>query len=133
MTGSVDRKDPIAPQPPDLVAPWRPEARGGLGLGVFEYCLVSEELARAWLSVGSILARGQGLGTQTLDPERRADLLRRSACGQWIGSISLSEPNAGSDLAGVQTRAVRDGNHWRLTGTKRWAGFAKGADFIEVL
>ena len=110
-----------------------PSEQGGLGLGVFEYCLVSEELARAWLSVGSILARGQGLGTQTLDPERRADLLRRSARGQWIGSISLSEPNAGSDLAGVQTRAVRDGDHWVLTGTKRWAGFAKGADFIEVL
>ncbi|MCJ2119554.1 acyl-CoA dehydrogenase family protein [Methylobacterium sp. J-001] len=110
-----------------------PEAQGGLGLGVFEYCLVSEELARAWLSVGSILARGQGLGTQTLDPERRATLLRRSARGAWIGSISLSEPNAGSDLAGVQTRAVRDGDEWVLTGTKRWAGFAKGADFIEVL
>ena len=110
-----------------------PEQQGGLGLGVFEYCLVSEELARAWLSVGSILARGQGLGTQTLDPERRADLLRRSARGAWIGSISLSEPEAGSDLAGVQTRAVRDGDVWRLTGTKRWAGFAKGADFIEVL
>jgi alkylation response protein AidB-like acyl-CoA dehydrogenase len=110
-----------------------PEQQGGLGLGVFEYCLVSEELARAWLSVGSILARGQGLGTQTLDPVRRADLLRRSARGQWIGSISLSEPNAGSDLAGVQTRAVRDGDQWRLTGTKRWAGFAKGADFVEVL
>jgi alkylation response protein AidB-like acyl-CoA dehydrogenase len=110
-----------------------PEQQGGLGLGVFEYCLVSEELARAWLSVGSILARGQGLGTQTLDPERRADLLRRSARGQWIGSISLSEPDAGSDLAGVQTRAVRDGDVWRLTGTKRWAGFAKGADFVEVL
>jgi len=184
MTGSEDRKDVIAPQPPELASPWRTEARaalqaearafardtvlpladeldrqkaempralidamaekgwfgitipaehGGLGLGVFEYCLVSEELARAWLSVGSILARGQGLGTQTLDPERRADLLRRSARGEWIGSISLSEPNAGSDLAGVQTRAVRDGDRWRLTGTKRWAGFAKGADFIEVL
>src|SRR5687768_18084086 len=82
---------------------------GGLGLGVFEYCLVSEELARSWLSVGSILARGQGLGTQVLDPERRAELLRRSAAGDWIGSIALSEPTAGSDLAGVETRAVKDG------------------------
>ncbi len=184
MTGTEDRKDLIAPRPPELASPWRTEARaalqaearafardtvlpladeldrhkaempralidamaekgwfgitipaehGGLGLGVFEYCLVSEELARAWLSVGSILARGQGLGTQTLDPDHRAELLRRSARGQWIGSISLSEPDAGSDLAGVQTRAVRDGDRWRLTGTKRWAGFAKGADFIEVL
>ncbi|GJE41887.1 acyl-CoA dehydrogenase family protein [Methylobacterium soli] len=110
-----------------------PAEHGGLGLGVFEYCLVSEELARAWLSVGSILARGQGLGTQTLDDARRADLLRRSARGHWIGGIALSEPTAGSDLAGVQTRAVRDGDTWVLTGTKRWAGFALAADFVEVL
>ena len=106
---------------------------GGLGLGVFEYCLVSEELARAWLSVGSILARGQGLGTQVLDDERRAELLRRSAAGEWIGAIALSEPTAGSDLAGVQTRAVRDGDGWVLTGHKRWAGNALAADFVEVL
>jgi alkylation response protein AidB-like acyl-CoA dehydrogenase len=110
-----------------------PAEYGGMGLGVFEYCLVSEELSRAWLSVGSILARGQGLGTQTLDEERRKDLLRKSARGEWIGSISLSEPTAGSDLAGVRTKAVRDGDEWVLTGTKRWAGFAQAADFIEVL
>ncbi|MGG3815300.1 acyl-CoA dehydrogenase, partial [Methylorubrum rhodesianum] len=79
------------------------------------------------------LARGQGLGTQTLDDERRRALLAKSAKGQWIGSIALSEPTAGSDLAGVQTRAVREGDEWVLTGTKRWAGFAKGADFVEVL
>ena len=172
------------PQPPELLSPWRTEARvalqqearefardvvlpiadeldpqkgemprslieqmaakgwfgitipaehGGLGLGVFEYCLVSEELARAWLSVGSILARGQGLGTQTIDDARRLQLMRRSAQGKWIGSIALSEPTAGSDLAGVQTKAVRDGDEWVLTGTKRWAGFALAADFIEVL
>jgi alkylation response protein AidB-like acyl-CoA dehydrogenase len=95
-----------------------PAESGGLGLGVFEYCLVSEELARAWLSVGSILARGQGLGTQTLDAARQSELLKKSARGQWIGSIALSEPGAGSDLAGVE---------------KRWAGFALNADFIEVL
>ena len=106
---------------------------GGMGLGVFEYCLVSEELARAWLSVSSILARGQGLGTQVLDESRRGELLARSAVGDWIGSIALSEPNAGSDLAGVQTRAVRDGDDWVLTGHKRWAGNALAADFIEVL
>ncbi|WP_430912082.1 acyl-CoA dehydrogenase family protein [Methylobacterium sp. sgz302541] len=110
-----------------------PKEHGGLGLGVFEYCLVSEELARAWLSVGSILARGQGLGTQVLDDERRLGLLRKSARGEWIGAIALSEPTAGSDLAGVRTRAVREGDHWVLTGTKRWAGFALAADFVEVL
>ncbi|MDV2983050.1 UNVERIFIED_CONTAM: acyl-CoA dehydrogenase family protein [Methylobacteriaceae bacterium AG10] len=110
-----------------------PAEYGGMGLGVFEYCLISEELARAWLSTGSILARGQGLGTQTLDDESRRALLAKSARGEWIGSIALSEPTAGSDLAGVQTRAVREGDEWVLTGTKRWAGFALGADFIEVL
>lgn len=110
-----------------------PAEQGGMGLGVFEYCLVSEELARAWLSVGSILARGQGLGTQTLDDDRRLGLLQKSARGEWIGAIALSEPTAGSDLAGVQTRAVREGDAWVLTGTKRWAGFALAADFIEVL
>lgn len=69
-----------------------PADHGGMGLGVFEYCLVSEELSRAWLSVGSILARGQGLGTQTIDDARRLELLRRSARGKWIGAIALSEP-----------------------------------------
>ena len=110
-----------------------PAEHGGMGLGVFEYCLVSEELARAWLSVGSILARGQGLGTQTIDDARRLELLRRSAQGKWIGAIALSEPTAGSDLAAVKTRAIRESDHWILFGTKRWAGFALAADFIEVL
>jgi alkylation response protein AidB-like acyl-CoA dehydrogenase len=110
-----------------------PREHGGLGLGVFEYCLVSEELARGWLSVASILARGQGLGTQVLDDERRLALLKRSAQGEWIGSIALSEPTAGSDLAGVRTTATRDGDEWVLTGHKRWAGNALAADFVEVL
>ncbi|HWG92594.1 MAG TPA: acyl-CoA dehydrogenase family protein [Mycobacteriales bacterium] len=110
-----------------------PEEHGGLGLGVFEYCLVSEELARAWMSVASILARAQGLGTQVLDDARRAELLGRSARGEWIGAIALSEPDAGSDLANVSTRAVRDGDDWVLTGRKRWAGNALAADFVEVL
>ena len=110
-----------------------PAEYGGLGLGVFEYCMVSEELARAWMSTASILARSQGLGTALADDERRADLLRRSARGDWIGAIALSEPDAGSDLAGVSTRAVLDGDEWVVTGHKRWCGNAKAADFIQIL
>jgi len=110
-----------------------PAEHGGLGLGVFEYCMVSEELARAWMSTASILARSQGLGTAVADPDRRAELLRRSARGEWIGAIALSEPDAGSDLAGVSTRAVLDGDEWVVTGRKRWCGNAKAADFIQVL
>jgi alkylation response protein AidB-like acyl-CoA dehydrogenase len=110
-----------------------PAEHGGLGLGVFEYCMVSEELARAWMSTASILARSQGLGTAVADPDRRAALLRRSARGEWIGAIALSEPDAGSDLAGVSTRAVLDGDEWVVTGRKRWCGNAEAADFIQVL
>ncbi|MGY1729571.1 acyl-CoA dehydrogenase family protein [Geodermatophilus sp. SYSU D01062] len=110
-----------------------PAEHGGLGLGVFEYCTVSEELARAWMSSASILARSQGLGTAVADPARRGELLRRSAKGEWIGAIALSEPDAGSDLAGVSTRAVLDGDEWVVTGHKRWCGNAEAADFIQVL
>jgi alkylation response protein AidB-like acyl-CoA dehydrogenase len=110
-----------------------PIEHGGLGLGVFEYCMVSEELARAWMSTASILARSQGLGTALADDDRRMELLRRSARGEWIGAIALSEPDAGSDLAGVSTRAVLDGDEWVVTGHKRWCGNAKAADFIQVL
>jgi len=110
-----------------------PAEHGGLGLGVFEYCMVSEELARAWMSTASILARSQGLGTAVLDADRRHELLTRSARGDWIGAIALSEPDAGSDLAGVSTRAVLDGDEWVVIGHKRWCGNAKAADFIQVL
>ena len=110
-----------------------PAEHGGLGLGVFEYCMVSEELARAWMSTASILARSQGLGTAVADDERRAELMARSARGEWIGAIALSEPDAGSDLAGVSTRAVLEGDEWVVTGRKRWCGNAKAADFIQVL
>jgi alkylation response protein AidB-like acyl-CoA dehydrogenase len=110
-----------------------PAEAGGLGLGVFEYCMVSEELARAWMSSASILARSQGLGTAVADDDRRHELLGRSARGDWIGAIALSEPDAGSDLAGVTTRAVLEGDHWVVTGRKRWCGNARAADFIQVL
>ncbi|NMH93334.1 acyl-CoA dehydrogenase [Pseudonocardia bannensis] len=110
-----------------------PAEHGGLGLGAFEYCMVAEELARAWMSVASIIARAQGAGTDVADEARRNDLLRRSARGEWIGAIALSEPDAGSDLAGVATRAERDGDEYVLTGRKRWTGNAKAADFIQVL
>ena len=106
---------------------------GGLGLGAFEYCMVAEELARAWMSVASIIARGQGLGTGLADDSRRTELLERSARGEWIGAIALSEPGAGSDLAGVECRGERDGDEWVITGHKRWCGNAEAADFIQVL
>ncbi|WP_063044320.1 acyl-CoA dehydrogenase family protein [Nocardia pseudovaccinii] len=110
-----------------------PAEYGGLGLGVFEYVLVTEELSRAWMSVPSLLARGNGFGCDVPDPEHRAELLRRSARGEWIGAFSASEPGAGSDLAGISCRAHRLGSNWVLTGEKRWTGNAIRADFIVMI
>ncbi|MFK0111967.1 acyl-CoA dehydrogenase family protein [Streptomyces sp. NPDC091217] len=110
-----------------------PAEYGGMGLGVFEYCMIAEELALGWMSVASIIARAQGMGTGFDDAAKRRRLLERSARGEWIGAAALSEPGAGSDLAGVSTRAVRDGDDYVVTGTKRWCGNAKAADFIQLL
>jgi len=110
-----------------------PREYGGLGLGVFEYCMISEELARGWMSVASIIARAQGMGTGFDDADKRRRLLGLSARGEWIGAAALSEPGAGSDLAAVSTRAVRDLDSYVVTGRKRWCGNAKAADFIQLL
>ncbi len=109
-----------------------PEAYGGLGLGAFEYVLITEELARAWMSVASIIARGNGLGGG-FTAEQRREYLPRMARGEFLGAAALSEPDAGSDLANVSCKATRDGDGWMLNGTKTWCTFADGADFISVL
>lgn len=85
------------------------EEHGGLGLGVFEYCLVAEELARGWLSVSGLLARGNGMGGG-FTAEQQARLLPRVARGEWLGAYALSETEAGSDVANISCRAVRDGD-----------------------
>lgn len=108
-----------------------PERYGGLELGAFEYIIVAEELARAWMSVASIIARGNGLGG--LDEEKRAKYLPLMARGQFLGAVALSEPEAGSDLANVSCRARQDGDEWVINGSKMWCTFADGADFITVL
>src|SRR5246127_653402 len=77
-----------------------PEKYGGLGLGAFEYCLVAEELARAWMSVASLIARGNGLfGMSDMTEEQRQEYLPRVARGEWLGAYALSETGAGSDIA----------------------------------
>ncbi|MFB8267511.1 acyl-CoA dehydrogenase family protein [Streptomyces sp. NPDC055955] len=110
-----------------------PTELGGMGLGIFEYCMISEELARAWMSTASIIVRAQGaMGVNVADPARRRTLIERSARGEWIGAAALSEPEVGSDLAAVQTRAALDGDEYVITGEKRWCGNALAADFIQV-
>ena len=111
-----------------------PPEYGGLGLGAFEYCLVAEELARGWMSVASIIARGNGFYRSIHGPEtvRRAKI-EAMVRGQFLGAAALSEPQTGSDLSSVACRARRDGDEWVITGNKYWCTFADGADFISVL
>lgn len=105
------------------------EEHGGLGLGVFEYCLVAEELARGWLSVSGLLARGNGMGGG-FTPDQEARLLPRVARGEWLGAYALSEAEAGSDVANISCRAVRDGDEWVVNGTKMWCTYADQADYL---
>lgn len=111
-----------------------PEELGGLGLGVFEYCLVAEELARGWMSVASIIARGNGFYRSVPGyGEARNARIARMAAGDYLGAFAMSEPGAGSDMAAVSCRARRDGDAWVINGSKYWCTFADGADFINVI
>ena len=111
-----------------------PEKYGGLGLGVFEYCLVAEELARGWMSVASIIARGNGFYRSVPGTgDERLEKIRRMAWGDYLGAFSMSEPNAGSDVASITCRAEKDGDEWVINGNKYWCTFADGADFISVI
>src|SRR5882724_10384198 len=111
-----------------------PEEYGGLGLGAFEYCLVAEELSRGWMSVASLLARSNSFykfvpGTQAQRRQKIEALLR----GDYLGAGAFSEPQTGSDLSNIATRARREGDEWVITGNKYWCTFADGADCLLVL
>ncbi len=110
------------------------EEYGGMGLGCFEYCLVAEELSRAWMSVASVIARGNTfMGSQLLSAEQKRSIMPRVARGEYLGALALSEPNTGSDLANVSCRGRRVEGGWAITGSKYWCTFADGADYIYVL
>jgi alkylation response protein AidB-like acyl-CoA dehydrogenase len=109
-----------------------PEEFGGLGLGVLEYALVVEELARAWMSVASIIARSQQF-VDSFTAEQRARYLPRMANGEFLSAVALSEPEAGSDVANIRTRAEPEADGgWRITGQKMWCTFADAADYLLV-
>lgn len=140
---AANELDPVQGQIPDelrqkmadmgLFAILIPEEYGGLGLGVFEYCLVAEELARGWMSVASIIARGNNAFGSLFSEEQRRAYLPRVARGEFLSAVALSEPEAGSDVANISCRAERDGDEWVLNGAKMWCTFADGADYLLVL
>lgn len=105
-----------------------PEEYGGLGLDLTAYAVIAEELARGWMSVGSIIARGQSLAGATT--KQKETYLPKMASGEALKSIAISEPEAGSDVSAMNTRAEKDGDEYILNGQKMWTTFAKGSDFI---
>lgn len=108
-----------------------PQEYGGLGLGCLEYCLVTEELARAWMSVSSIIR--PMLGYQAMTEAQKRNYLPKMATGEMLFAFSMSEPGTGSDISGLSTRAERDGDDWLITGNKYWCTNADGSDAILVL
>jgi alkylation response protein AidB-like acyl-CoA dehydrogenase len=98
-----------------------PERYGGLGLGVFEYCLVTEELARAWMSTASIIARASMVSASDLPLPDAEEKMRQIARGEYLGCFAMSEPGAGSDIASVRCRAELDGDEWVINGQKMWS------------
>ena len=113
-----------------------PEEYGGLGADMVSYALVFEEIARGWMGVaGTIGSHSLAClmivrhGTEEQKRHHLADL----ASGARRTGIALTEPGAGTDLQGIQTRAVRDGDHYVVTGTKMWITNARHADPLPVL
>ncbi len=113
-----------------------PEDVGGLGLGMVPYCLAVEELARGSLSVAGCVSMQSLMATYFLhelgNDDIKERLFRPALDGAKIGAICMTEPNAGSDLHGITTRAVEAPGGWRLSGQKMWVTSAPVADFFTV-
>jgi alkylation response protein AidB-like acyl-CoA dehydrogenase len=109
-----------------------PEEYGGAGLGYIEYSIIIEELSRVDGSVGIIVAAHTSLCSNHIykagTDEQKQKYLPKLTSGEWIGCWSLTEPEAGSDAAGTRTTAVRDGDDWKLNGSKTFTTNAHYAD-----
>ena len=107
----------------DLCGVYIPEEYGGLGGGIFEMSIVVEELSRACGGI-SLAFAGTGLGTFPIllygNEEQKQKYLPDIASGEKLAAFGLTEANAGSDAAGIQTTAKLDGDEYVLNGTKQW-------------
>ncbi len=113
-----------------------PPEYGGLGLDILTYAQIVEELAYGWMSVsgflnthfmGCFLIKTFGTDAQ------KARLLPRMATGEIRGAYSLSEPDAGSDVASIRTKAERDGDEYLVNGTKMWLTNGREAGLVVTL
>jgi acyl-CoA dehydrogenase len=114
-----------------------PEEYGGLDLTMEEECLVAVEMGRTSPAFRSAFGTNVGIGSQGLvmfgTPEQKTKYLPGIASGEIITSFALTEPEAGSDSAAVQTRAVLDGDCYVLNGSKRYITNANKADLFTVM
>ena len=113
-----------------------PEEAGGLGLGMVPYCLAVTELARGSLSVAGCVSMQSLMATHFLHALGNDDIKQRlfapALDGDKIGAICMTEPNAGSDLHGLRTRAETVEGGYRISGQKMWVTSAPVADFFTV-
>ncbi len=113
-----------------------PEKWGGLGLDYTAMAIVAEELSRVWLSVGSVMTRNIIAETLLMNngtEEQKKKYLPGLAKGQILAAAAFTEPNAGSDTAGIKLKATKVDKGWILSGTKTWCTFANRADILVVL
>ena len=113
-----------------------PEQLGGLGLGKMAMCVVSEELSRGYIGVGSLGTRSEiaaelimGSGTDA----QKAYYLPKLASAEILPTAVFTEPNTGSDLATLRTRAVKQGDVYKITGNKTWITHAARTDMMTLL
>jgi (2S)-methylsuccinyl-CoA dehydrogenase len=113
-----------------------PEEYGGMGLGKESMCVVSEELSHGYIGVGSLGTRSEiaaelilGGGTD----EQKAKWLPKIASGEVLPTAVFTEPNTGSDLASLKTRAVRHGDVYKVSGNKTWITHPVRADLMTLL
>lgn len=113
-----------------------PEEFGGLGLGKESMCVVSEELSRAYIGVGSLGTRSEIAAELILcggTDEQKDKWLPKIASGEILPTAVFTEPNTGSDLASLRTRAVRDGDVYQVSGNKTWITHPVRADVMTLL
>ena len=113
-----------------------PEEHGGLGLGKTAMSIVSEELSRAYIGVGSLGTRSEIAGELIRingTEAQKARWLPAIASGAVLPTAVFTEPNTGSDLASLSTRAVRDGGIYRIHGAKTWITHGARSDLMTLL
>ena len=113
-----------------------PEEYGGLGLGKESMCVVSEELSRAYIGVGSLGTRSEIAAELILcggTEEQKQEWLPKLASGEILPTAVFTEPNTGSDLGSLRTRAVKQGDHYVVNGNKTWITHPVRADLMTLL